>query len=290
MNAPAGESSHNTLSENERAALITLLADEDPAVYRAVRERILLHGPETISWLRPCTLSADPSLRRRALELILHFGRLEADTRFLAFCLKHGEDFDLEPAVWLFAQTRHPDINVAAFQAMLDSYADELRERMLFCSSAEEILTAVNRLLFEQLGYTGNETDFYDPDNSYLNRVMDRRKGNPISLCLLYLLLARRLSLPVVGIGLPGHFVCRYQTSSDEIYVDVFNRGRMLKKADCIQYLQTGHYSLRDDFLAPVSARRILMRICGNLHQIHAKLEQPEETTRLQRYLVALAR
>jgi regulator of sirC expression with transglutaminase-like and TPR domain len=98
------------------------------------------------------------------------------------------------------------------------------------------------------------------------------------------------LRLPVAGIGLPGHFICRHQSTSAEIYVDAFNGGKFMTKADCVQYLVQGNYSLREDSLAPVSPRRILLRICGNLHQIYLQLERADETTRLQRYLVALGR
>src|SRR6185436_11866463 len=148
----------------------------------------------------------------------------------------------------------------------------------------------LNEYLFGELGFAGDEQNYYDPQNSYLNRVLDRRRGNPINLSLLYLFLARRLKLPMAGIGLPGHFVCRYQSTADEIYVDVFNRGRFLTKADCVQFLLNGNHGLREDFLTPVSTRRLLMRVCSNLHQVYLQLEKPEETTRLQRYLVALAR
>ena len=94
----------------------------------------------------------------------------------------------------------------------------------------------------------------------------------------------------MTGIGLPGHFICRYQSIASEIYVDAFHHGKFLTKADCIQYLMSGNHSLQDEFLAPVSTRRILMRICSNLHQIYSQMELPDETMRLQRYLVALAR
>ena len=104
------------------------------------------------------------------------------------------------------------------------------------------------------------------------------------------MLLARRLHLPVTGIGLPGHFVCRFQSIARELYIDAFNRGKLLTKADCIQYLLQGNYSVRDDYLAPVSPRRMLLRICANVHQIYLQLEKEEPATRLQRYLVALAR
>jgi regulator of sirC expression with transglutaminase-like and TPR domain len=271
-------------------ALVSLLSDDDPLVYRTVREKILSCGPPAAEWLRPHTMSNDPALRRRARQLVLHFDRQAADDQFLAFCLRHGEEFDLEPAAWLLAQTQYPLINVEAYKALLDGYANTLRDRLQSSSEPQAILTIINQYLFSELGFAGNEENYYDPENSYLNRVIDQRMGNPINLCLMYILLARRLRLPVAGIGLPGHFICRYQSTAAEIYLDPFNRGKFLVKADCIQYLINTNGSLREDYLAPVTPRRLLLRICNNLHQVYQRLEQANEAMRLQRYLVALAR
>lgn len=278
------------LSESQKSALLILLTDEDPCVYRKIRQKIVSFGPAAADWLRPHTLSRDPALRRRAQEIVLSFDRQAADNAFLGFCLKHGEAFDLEEGAWNLAQTQYPDINVAGYQAVLDSFAADISEALQEVTAAEDILNTLNRYLFDELGFVGNEEQYHDPDNSYLNRVLDRRTGNPINLCLVYLLIARRLVLPITGIGLPGHFVCRFQSSSAEIYIDAFNRGKLMTKADCVQYLLQGNYSVREDYLAPVSPRRMLLRICGNLHQIYLHLEQTETATRLQRYLVALAR
>ncbi|HTL57961.1 MAG TPA: transglutaminase-like domain-containing protein [Candidatus Limnocylindrales bacterium] len=278
------------LSETRRAALLTLLADEDPAIYRMIRQEILSLGPTATAWLRPHTLSRDPALRRRASEILLSFDRQAADNLFLGFCLKHGEELDLEEGAFLLAQTQYPDINVVGYRALLDSYAADVSEQIGNTAPTEKALTALNEYLFGNLGFAGNEEQYNDPENSYLNRVLDRRTGNPINLCLVYLLLARRLRLPVTGIGLPGHFVCRFQSTAAEIYIDTFNRGKLLTKADCVRYLLQGNYSVRDDYLTPASPRRILLRICSNLHQIYLHLDRAEDATRLQRYLVALAR
>jgi regulator of sirC expression with transglutaminase-like and TPR domain len=290
MKPPAIKRPKKRLSQGQRAALINLLTDEDPAIYHTVRREILSCGDSADEWVRPHMLSGNPVLRRRAQEIVRNLERQRADNRFLAFCLKHGQEFDLEHGAWLLAQSEFPEINVEAYQALLDSYAAEMYERIGSGGPAKQILGAMNEYLFGKLGFRGNEQNYYDPENSYLNRVIDRRSGNPINLCLVYILIGRRLRLPLTGIGLPGHFICRYQSSSDELYIDVFNRGRFLTKADCIQYLLQGNYSLRDDYLAPISARRLLLRVCGNLHQIYVRLELAEETTRLQRYLVALSR
>jgi regulator of sirC expression with transglutaminase-like and TPR domain len=229
-------------------------------------------------------------LRRRVQEILRHVDRQAADHCFLTFCLNHGEEFNLELAAWLLAQTQFPKINVEAYQALLDGYANALRERTDRHGRANAVLGKISDYLFGELGFKGNEQNYYEPDNSYLNRVLDRRTGNPITLCLFYMLLARRLRLPIVGIGLPGHFICRHQSAAGEIYVDVFNRGRLLTKADCVHYLVRGNYDLREEYLAPVSPRRIFLRICSNLHQIYLELGLKEDATRVQRYLVALAR
>jgi regulator of sirC expression with transglutaminase-like and TPR domain len=290
MNTAGIRENPSALTERQRGALISLLADEDPFVYQDIRETLISYGSQALDWLKPYTRDCDPMLRRRACEISLHLGRQNADTQFLAFCLSRGEDLDLEYGTWLLAQTQYPEINVSAYQAILDGYVIELRERLTGCYGPEKILAITNQYLFAELGYAGNEQDYYEPENSYFNRVIDRRLGNPISMCLLYLLVGRRLRFPLVGIGMPGHFVCRFQTPSAELFVDAFNRGKILTKADCIKYLlQSGHGYL-EGYLAPVSPRRMLLRMCANLHQIYVDMEQSDQTSRLQRYIVALSK
>ena len=278
------------LSENQRAALISLLVDEDPAIYQVVRRKILSYGPVACQWLQPHMLSSDPVMRRRALEIVHHLARKGSDEKFLDFCLHNGEELDLELAVGLLAQTQYPDTNIEAYQALYDSWAAELRGRIEGATEAELILGTVNRYLFEELRFTGNEQFGDNPENCYLNRVVDRRTGNPISLCAIYLFVARRLRLPVAGIGLPGHFVCRFQSTTREVYVDAFRKGRFWTKADCIKHLLNNNHGLQDGYLAPVTPRRMLLRMCANLHQTYANLEMVEEAGRMQRYLVALAK
>src|SRR5665213_716091 len=278
------------LEEKKKKALVSLLADEDLNVYRTVRQKIISYGPSSAQWMREHILSSDPLLRRRAHEIVNHFGSQDADTRLLAFCLNQGEDFDLEKSVLLLARTQYPNINAEAYSAVLDGFADELRERLDLNGGPEHILRITNDYLFRELKFMGAEQNFYDPDNSYLNRVLDRRMGNPISLSLVYLLIARRLRLPMVGIGLPGHFLVRFQTSRAEVYVDAFRGGRLMSKVDCIKQVVELRQHFDEGCLAPVSARRILLRICANLHQIYTQRKSPSQIERLQRYLFALAK
>lgn len=291
MNPPSVPERSVEPRESEKKALLNLLADEDAKVYHTIRAKILSYGLSATRWLQPTTLSSDPLLRRRAIEIVQHLSRNAADNRFLAFCLTQGEDLDAEYGSFLLAQTQYPDINIQAYQALFDNYAADLREQIGPGHSTEQTIAIINHYLFDELGYHGNEENYYDPDNSYLNRVVDQRSGNPISLCLIYLAVARRLKLPLVGIGMPGHFLCRYQTPTEEaLFIDAFNRGKLLTRADCVKYLVHTRDGFKESYIAPVSGRRTLLRVCSNLHQIYADLSLAEETERLQRYIVALAK
>jgi regulator of sirC expression with transglutaminase-like and TPR domain len=280
--------SSSPLSANQQAALVKLLEDDDPAVFQTVHAKIVSFGPNATVWLRPYALTSNPRLRKRIHSLLHHFARDAADNEFLGFCLGCGEELDMERAAWLLARTRYPDISTEGYSALLDHFAEELKDRMYGETGASFILPVINRYLFEELGFSGDHENYFSPENSYLNRVVDRRVGNPVNLSLLYLLLARRLNLPVAGVGLPEHFVCRYQSSSIEVFIDPFHKGRLLSKADCMEYLIQGQFSPHQNYLAPISPRRLFLRICSNLHHIFVHQDQPEEATRVQRYCVAL--
>lgn len=279
----------DTREEREKAALLRLLGDDDPEVYSVVRQRIVSFGPEVCAWLRPHTLSSDPLVRRHSQEIIQHFERREADREFLLFCLRKGEDLDLETGALLLARTAYPSINTEAYRALLDSFSEAIAPQLDPGLDPRELLGVINRHLFTELGFRGDEATYFDPRNSYLNQVLDRRKGNPISMSLVYLLVARRLRLPVAGIGLPGHFVCRYQSTLETVYIDAFEQGRLLTKADCVQFLLHSAFGLHEQFLAPVTSRRMLMRMCGNLHQSYLHLDAKDEARRMQGYLAALS-
>ena len=279
-----------SLSEGEQRALLLLLADDDPQVYRAVRQRILADGDSALQWVEPATRSNDPVQRRRASEIIRHITMRHADDRFLAFCLNSGEDLDLEEGIFFLAQTQYPEINLDGYRAILDDYAADLRERLDFGAAAAQMVAGVNEYLFKLQTYHGNEENYYEPDNSYLNKVIDRRKGNPISLCVLYLLLARRLHLPITGIGMPGHFLCRFQTPTEELFIDAFNSGKVLTKGDCVKYLLHTRDGFKEAYLSPITTRRTLLRVCSNLHQIYSQQSRKDDISRFQRYIVALAK
>src|SRR5262245_38310818 len=168
MNSAAAIALREELSESQREALLKLLSDDDTAIYQMVRQKIISCGPKAAAWLKPHLVSREPVLRRRVIEIVHQFERQAADNRFLAFCLKQGDELELEQGAWLLAQTRYPDINVEGYQALLDSYASDLKLRLDFNSPPKQLLTTINEYIFQELGYAGNNENYYDPENSYL--------------------------------------------------------------------------------------------------------------------------
>lgn len=279
----------NPLSEKQRLALISLLADDDPAIYRVVRSKLLDYGADAEAWLRHEVLSSDPKMRRRAKEILSHRARQRTHSAFIDYCSRQGEELDLEEATLLLASTQFPEINSVAYVALFDSWACELNGRLASPLLPEMRLERFNKFIFEDLGFRGHDNYGTDPESCYINTVVDKRRGNPIGLCAVYLFLARRAGLPVSGIGLPGHFICRHQTAHAETYIDCFRRGTLLAKSDCVKYLmQTGH-GLLEGQLSPVSPKRILQRMCRNLVTTFGHLEKTEEAAKAQIYLEILS-
>jgi regulator of sirC expression with transglutaminase-like and TPR domain len=291
MESAAGQPVSRTVPSPERQnALLTLLADEDPAVSIAIERQLLVDGTASLEWLRRHRVHSDPTIRRRVRELLLRQDRAEADLAFLNYCHRHGEHFDLEEAVWVFVRTRNPDANIPAYRAQLDEWAEECRSLIEGAEGGAQVIQGLNRVLFQTHGFHGNGDDYYDPLNSYLDTVIDRRRGIPITLSCVYQFVARRLGLPVVGIGMPGHFLCRYQTAQEELFLDPFHAGALVSRGEARRRLE--HFTLNDleSHLQPISARRCLQRMISNLHIIHRERRESETTLRLQRYLMVLSR
>ena len=203
-------------------------------------------------------------------------GQAEARVRFAACVGRPEGEIDLAEAALLIAAEEYPDLDVAAYLALLARMGGEARRRA-GGGPAAAALEALNRYLFDELGFAGNTEAYYDPRNSYLNEVLDRRIGIPISLSTVYLTVARHSGLPIRGVGFPGHFLVKLAGGGEEIVLDPFNRGAILTEADCERLLAqaTGgqtHFS-RDLFEA-TGTKAILVRMLGNLKGIYSATRQ----------------
>ncbi len=208
--------------------------------------------------------------------------------RFLDYCRRPRAEIELEEGAWLLARTRYPAVDVEEGRMELNLFAVELSRRM---SSKAGMLVWLNQMkeyFFDELGFSGNRDHYYEPDNSYLNRVLERRKGIPITLSAVYLLVAARLKLPIVGIGMPGHFLCRAETETGDVYVDPFNEGELLSRRACEQKIRATGHAVVASWLEPRSDAEILTRMCGNLCAIYRKQEHPTERRWHESFLEAL--
>lgn len=290
MEATLSKPKSSFFSPGEKLALAKLLTDDDPEIHRMIRSEIVSRGSDAAEWMRAFALSDDPVLRRRSKEIVRHFDRQTADNDFLAFCLKNGEDLDLEQGCWLLSRTRYPEVSIEGYQALIDSFAGALLDIIDFGAEPEGMLADINSFLYSREQFQGCIRENFDPADCYLSQVVNDRKGCDIALGLIYLFVCQRLNLPVVGIGMPGHFLCRFQTLRDETYIDSYHKGRLLTKNACVRFLRETGRRYDERFLAPMSPRQTLLRLCSNLHQCYVQQGMPEERDRLQRYVIALSK
>src|SRR5881396_777188 len=142
---------------------------------------------------------------------------------------------DLGHASLLIAREEYPDLDVHGYLERLDEMAREIRGRMKGTEGAKSQIAHLNRLLFEEMGFRGNREEYYDPRNSFLNDVLDRRIGIPITLSTVYLEVGRRIGCRLAGVAFPGHFMVRLmgRDAMPDVLIDPFNRGRILTEAEC---------------------------------------------------------
>jgi regulator of sirC expression with transglutaminase-like and TPR domain len=176
----------------------------------------------------------------------------------------------------LIAQDEYPNLNAAACNALVEAHVASLRPEVRAIDSAPLKMQAINHRLFNELGYAGNHDEYYDPRNSYMNEVLTRRLGNPISLAVVQLEVARRLGIPLDGVSFPGHFLVRLPVDDGVLVMDPFNRGRPLN-ADELRQRARPHFGedVPDDallqILSPAPPRAILVRMLRNLHAVYAE-------------------
>ncbi|MGB3512857.1 MAG: tetratricopeptide repeat protein [Microcoleaceae cyanobacterium] len=182
------------------------------------------------------------------------------------------EKIDLAKAALYLALEYEPKFDPDEYLNALETMADEVREKLPETAYPLVIIKNINTYLYDDLGFTGNEIDYYDPRNSFLNQVIERRTGIPITLSLVYLEIAKRINFPMVGIGMPGHFLIRPEFEEAGIYVDAFSQGEILFPQDCQERLAQIYgqaVEIQPEFLASVSRKQFLARMLTNLKVIY---------------------
>src|SRR2546428_14191998 len=198
----------------------------------------------------------------------------ETRKAFAALLALPDDAIDLGHASLLIAREEYPELDVGRYLVRLDEMAGEILRRMKGGEGAASQIAHLNRLLFEEMGFRGNREEYNDPRNSFLNDVLDRRVGIPISLSTVYIEVGRRIGCPLAGVSFPGHFLVRTVGWGDkeDILIDPFNRGRILTAEECrrrIEETYQGQLEFRPEFLRRARTREILDRMLNNLKQIY---------------------
>ncbi|MEO6163982.1 MAG: tetratricopeptide repeat protein [Candidatus Binatia bacterium] len=184
------------------------------------------------------------------------------------------EAIDLGRAALTIALAEYPELDCLDYLRRIDSLALEVAERSGTDADAFRSLAALNFVLFSEHGFRGNRDAYYDAENSFLNRVIERKTGIPITLSVLYMEVAQRIGLNFNGVGFPGHFLVKTAIDSNEIVIDPFNGGEIKSSKDLDQMLREmygGKVGLRPEFLVPVTRKQILLRMLGNLKAIYGR-------------------
>jgi regulator of sirC expression with transglutaminase-like and TPR domain len=184
-----------------------------------------------------------------------------------------GEQINLARAALVMSRFEYPELNVQGYLERLDRLADAA-ERAVTTATADLPALVLAEYLFDTLGFAGNAQNYTDPRNSFLNEVLERRLGIPISLSVLYLEVARRTGIAAEGVGLPGHFIVRATLDNGQVvYLDPFHRGALMSEADCrarVSDITDGKLPFDQAFLSPVGGRYILARMLNNLKNFYA--------------------
>lgn len=181
------------------------------------------------------------------------------------------DEFNLAEGALILATDEYPQLDVSHYLAQLDRMAETLAKRLPDHREPEQVIAVLNAYLYGELGFSGNRENYYDPRNSYLNEVLERRTGLPITLSVVVLSLAQRLHLPIYGVGLPGHFCVKWHDAAHEIVFDPFHRGKILDMdamLDRVRETFHMHAEFGSDWLEAVSSKYILYRMLNNLKKV----------------------
>jgi len=225
---------------------------------------------------------------------------MDAPDRFAELLARDEAEIDLARACLLIAADAYPGLDVDGYLGEIERFAARLRGRLPAGSGAEDRVVALNRFLFDDLGFSGNAGNYYDPRNSYLNEVLDRRTGIPITLSVLYLEIGQRIALDLQGVSFPGHFLVRLRMRGAILVLDPFSGGEALSEADLRERLRRVipegaagdvpvHELPLDQFLEPAGKRQILARLLRNLKGIYREADRPQRLLQVLNRMLVVA-
>jgi len=274
-------------TNKELKALVSLLDDDDTEVVQHVEDRIMSLGTYIIPYLEfEWENSFNPLVQKRIEELVhsLQFELLKEKL----YAWRISEEQDLLEGMWLICTYSYPDLELEDLRKSLEQiYYETWLEFKADIHPVDQI-KILNSVLFNKLHFGANTKNFHSPGNSMLNVVLQTKKGNPISLCVIYMLVARKLKLPIYGVNLPNLFVMVYKHDNGELYINAFNRGLVFSRKEIDDYLGNLKLPQDDKYYEPCSNIDIIQRVLRNLSNAHEKLghtDKMEEIKQLAKIL-----
>jgi regulator of sirC expression with transglutaminase-like and TPR domain len=251
------------LSTEMRTALLSLLDDTQPAVRKGLLGLFRERGPAAVHFLREVSTGTNRLLSWHARWFLEELKFSDPVAEFKGFI--RSLNYELETGALLLSRTVFPDIDIGQCCERLDEIAARCRELIAEPMTAREKCRVINRVLFHDFGFRGNHEHYTDPLNSFLDQVLVRKKGIPISLSIVYLLVAQRLGLTVEPVGLPGYFVLGCYVEETPFFIDAFEQGVFRNADELFAILRANHIAPKASDLAPTPVREVLCRCCRNL-------------------------
>ena len=280
----------------EISALVKLLDDPDPEVFQHIEKRLLEHGSSVIHFLETEWEKSLDTLLQERIENIVHQIQFSSVKEDLNLWYQSGA-FDLLQGALVINRYQYPDLDEQKVINQLEELKREIWTGLQYEMSSVEKIKLINHVFYNIHGFSGNTKNHHDPQNSYINQVLDTKKGNQISLAIIYSSIAQKLDIPVYGVNLPQHFILGYidESKIEEhefgvlFYINAFNKGAIFGKHDVDQFLRQLNLQPLPGFYAPCSNVEIIRRIIRNLISSYENLgsvEKVEELKELQEILL----
>ena len=275
------------MEDKELRALVSLLDEEDPEVLTHVEKKIISLGGTVIPYLEQQWEEQFNPVVQRRLEDLIH--TLQFDTlRERLSDWKNG-DMDLLEGMWLVATYQYPDLELEKLRQDLEQVYYEAWLEFKPEAHPFDKIRILNSVFFSKLKFGANTKNFHSPGNNMINVVLETKKGNPTSLCIIYMLVAQKLKLPVMGVNLPNLYILVYKSEETQFYINVFNRGLIFSKSDIDNYL--GHLNLtpKDAYYEPCENLETIKRVMRSLIISFEKLGDPQKVEEVKLLLNSIS-
>jgi regulator of sirC expression with transglutaminase-like and TPR domain len=271
------------MTEQEIKALVSLLDDDDTEVARLVENEIRQQRGRIIPFLENEWESAgfNPNVQRRIEELI-HELQFEVVIERLSNW-HNGGAVDLLEGLWIIATYQYPDLSLEKLRSDFEQFYYETWLEFKEDMHPIDQIRALNQVFFSKLKFGSNTKNFHSASNSMINVVLDSRKGNPITLCCIYMIVAQRLNMPVYGVNLPNLFVLTYKKDTVQFYVNVFNKGLVFMRSDIDHYIAQLNLKPNETFYQPCNNLDIVKRVLRNLTLAFEKTGDSEKVKEIER-------